>query len=288
MLTPPAEYVFERQTSWARRRGLRLTGSSGTRGRLAYAETLDDNLFEPLCAEALVEFAGGDGSELGQGGLKPGKMQAVHSSSALSCNLCHYWRRIKRPDIIAKACGLSTSNVDGLAFERHLPIDSRFRYSPNLDAVLTYSGGAVKLAAVESKFCEPFSTRPHSGLKEKYLDGGIDHLWKSMPSVWELARELSPNNTRYVHLDAAQLVKHLLGLKQFSLSEWVLLYLYYDVPGPAGSKHVEEVADFIDVAKQDEVVVSAISYQDVLINLAQEHRAEHGNYIDYMVERYLG
>jgi hypothetical protein len=287
VLTAPADYVFERQTTWARRRGLRLGGSAGIRGRQAYTQTLEDNLFEPLSAEARTEFAAGDGSELGKGGEKPGKMQAVHSSSALSCNLFHYWRRVKRLDIIAKACGLPAPHFDTLAFERHFPIDPRFRYAPNLDAVFSRSSGPVNLAAIECKFCEAFSTRPHAGMKEKYLDGGVDDLLKSMPRVWKLAKELSPDNSRYQHLDAAQLVKHLLGLKRYSQTAWVLLYLYYDVPGPAGSKHAEEVRDFVELARQDGVLVCSATYQDVLLKLAREHRAEHGNYIDYMVERYL-
>src|SRR5687767_5592943 len=120
MITDPAGFILAKQTLWAARHGHPLRGSAGTKGRLAYTATVSDNLFEPLTPEARREYAEGDGGELGQGGIVPGKMQAVHSSSALSCNLFHYWRRIGRPDIIAKACGLPVSPTMAVAFERHL------------------------------------------------------------------------------------------------------------------------------------------------------------------------
>src|SRR4051812_21147700 len=114
-------------------------------------QSVTDNLFEPLIPEAEREYSEGDGAELGQGGVVPGKMQAVHSSSALSCNLFHYWRRIGKPDIVAKACGLPVHDGMSLAFEQHLPIDPRFRFSPNLDAVFAYPTGPVQRYGVECK-----------------------------------------------------------------------------------------------------------------------------------------
>ena len=225
MATDPAAFIFQKQTLWAQRKGHRLCGSAGTRGRLAYTTTLDDNLFEPLMPEARRDFAEGDGAELGQGGTVPGKMQAVHSSSALSANLFHYWRRIGRPDIVAKACGLSASKIAGISFEQHLPIDPRFRFSPNLDALIMYDGGSVQRIGVECKFSEPFSSRTHLGLKDRYFDAGVRDLWTTLPSVCALGKEICPDNKRYEYLDAAQLVKHVLGLRRCSGSACRLLYL---------------------------------------------------------------
>ena len=287
MTADPATYVFERQVLWAYRHGKRLRGSAGHRGRPAYTETLDDNLFESLTAEAREEYAKGDGRELGRGGSEPGKMQAVHSSSALSCNLFHYWRRINRLDIIATACGLPQRNLQGLAFEQHFTIDARFRFAPNLDAVFTYGGTGRRQIGVECKFSEPFSTRTLLGLKEEYLRSTLDDVWKTLPSLRTLARELSPDNRRYKYLDAAQLVKHVLGLRRSSGSACQLLYLYYDAPGVAGATHSKEVQDFVEIAREDQMNVISATYQDTLIRLAREQRAQHAAYMDYMVERYL-
>src|SRR5579862_7608496 len=118
----PASFVLERQLAWAHRHNIRLQGSKGERGRRTYAPSLDGNLFEPLSASARAEYRNGDGSELGQQDGNPGKMWAVHSSSALCCNIFHYWQRVGRADVIARACGVPDSNVS-VAFEQKLPID---------------------------------------------------------------------------------------------------------------------------------------------------------------------
>ena len=98
-MTDAASYIFQRQLLWAQRKGIALCGSAGDRGRLAYTRTLNDNLFEPLSPEANREYGSGDGGELGHD-ARPGKMQALHSSSALGCDMFHYWRRVDESAIL--------------------------------------------------------------------------------------------------------------------------------------------------------------------------------------------
>src|SRR5687767_8908705 len=105
MQTDPASFVLERQLAWSRRHNLPLQGSKGARGRPTYTP-LERNLFEPLSPQARSEYNSGDGRELGNTNGSPGKMQALHSSSALCCNVFHYWRRVGRPEAIARACGV--------------------------------------------------------------------------------------------------------------------------------------------------------------------------------------
>jgi len=83
------QYILAKQTEWAKNRGLDLIGSQENRGRLAYTTDLDSNLFQPLLPEVHTSFSTGDGGELGSFGL-PGKMQAIHSSSALGVNVFQY------------------------------------------------------------------------------------------------------------------------------------------------------------------------------------------------------
>ena len=52
-------------------------------------------------------------------------------------------------------------------------------------------------------------------------------------------------------------------------------------------QHAQEIAEFSSVALRDDVVITSTTYQDVLLNLAKEHRADHTAYIDYMIERYV-
>ncbi len=49
---------------------------------------------------------------------------------------------------------------------------------------------------------------------------------------------------------------------------------------------VREVEEFTDVVHADGVVFHAITYQELIVRLA-EHRAEHPGYVTYMTERYL-
>jgi hypothetical protein len=285
----PAVVVAERQRAWARAHGNQLIGSKIDRGVPAYTTTLEANLFEPLSDAAHREYGGGDGGELRGKDDAPTKMQAVHSSSALCCNLFHYWRRIGRADVIAKACGLPTNGLRDVSFEQHLPIDEeQFRRAPNLDALFRYDN---RIIGVESKFCEPFSSRGHVGLPPAYLSPTCDVFWSRLLALRELGTQLSPDDQTFVHLDAAQLLKHLLGLSRKS-EQFALIYLYYAVPGPAGVKHAAEIGTFIAVAQRDGLTISAVTYQDVILNLlrralSEGERQSHTRYLDYIAERYL-
>ena len=72
------EYILVKQIQWAKNTGKDLIGSKVTRGKRAYTQTLDENLFEPLSEETKEAFSEGDGGEISG---YPAKMQAVHSSS---------------------------------------------------------------------------------------------------------------------------------------------------------------------------------------------------------------
>ena len=87
------QYILAKQAEWAKNQGLDLIGSKITRGRPVYTLNLDQNLFQPLLPDVRMSFVAGDGSELGSSGL-PGKMQAIHSSSALGVNVFQYWKSI--------------------------------------------------------------------------------------------------------------------------------------------------------------------------------------------------
>ena len=89
------QYILTKQTEWARNRGIKLIGSRGNRGRPSYTAQLNENLFQPLLKEVYQCFEAGDGSELGSSDF-PGKMQAVHSSSALVINVFQYWKSISK------------------------------------------------------------------------------------------------------------------------------------------------------------------------------------------------
>jgi hypothetical protein len=58
------EYILSKQVEWAYQQKITLIGSKNNRGRKAYTQNLDTNLFEPLLPDVLNNFIKGDGGEL--------------------------------------------------------------------------------------------------------------------------------------------------------------------------------------------------------------------------------
>jgi hypothetical protein len=289
----PQAYIIERQRLWAERHGIRLGSSlrhadseeDRERGAKTRVYDLDDNLFEPLMPEARQEFEAGDGGEL-KADSGDGNMYAVHSSSALCCNVFHYWRRIGQFNLVAQACRLPSTGIQHLRFEVKRPIADGFDRAPNLDVEIGYEGSSrLRASAFECKFGEPFG-REHPGLKKAYLDE--THLWQDLPVCQELAIKISPDDRRFKHLHAAQLLKHILGLKNsYGKEGFRLLYLWYAVPGSQGVQHAQEIEEFAEYAVRDGIQFQSSTYQQVIARLARDHRESHQPYIDYLTERYF-
>ena len=283
------EYILNKQVQWARNLGLELIGSKNEHGYKAYTKTLDENLFEPLSSKTREEFLAGDGSELSEDSEFPSKMQALHSSSALGVNIFQYWDTVQDVPAIAQCCGLcSKTNTTSMEilFEVKYPVDDQFRIGPNIDVVIRNAPKAqYKVFAIECKFTEAYSGRGHSGLKKKYLD--LD-IWQSIPNIHRMAVEISPKDETFEFLHAAQLIKHVLGLKRvYGKKGFRLLYLWYDALGTEGAKHREEADRFIAVAKQDDIKVHSQSYQELSIKIARDYRDSHQKYVEYITARYL-
>ena len=278
------DYIITRQVQWAHRHGIFLQGSKGDRGYPAYTTKLCDNLFEPLTDETQTAFCSGDGNELKPNGKQMPKMQALHSSSALVVNVFQYWQSVGEVAVVAAACGLcSTTNTRcmKLEFERKFKIDQES--TPNIDVAISVDDGTV--FAIESKFAEPYGNQKHSGLKPVYLKK--KDLWSGLKKTQDLAENISPKDNTFKHLHAAQLVKHLLGIKAEGIKKFRLCYLYYDTPGDEGAEHRDEIKKFECIIKKDGVRFLSVSYQDVLARLAERNRPRHRHYIDFITDRYL-
>jgi hypothetical protein len=282
-------YILEKQIAWATNRGIPLVGSKQDRGRLAYTSKLDQNLFEPLLPEVRKSFAAGDGDELGSSGSR-GKMQAVHSSSALAVNVFQYWKSHSLVPVIAAACGFcrrGSLTSREIHFEEKYPIDARFGYHPNIDVVIqNKTTASIQRFAIECKFSEAYGAYKHGGLKTKYLD--YEGVWSDIPQLRAFAERISPDDRDFKHLHPAQLLKHILGMKlQFGRDGFRLLYLWYDVLGEQGKRHRDEVEDFARFADEDGIKFHALTYQKLIIKLANDFRDEHQKYVQYLTERYL-
>lgn len=294
----------EHQKQWALRKTLPLIGSKWGRGEPAYTTSLEANLLEPLSVEARRELEEGDGGELLYNG-GPFKMQAVHSSAALTCNLFHYWRRQRDLRPLLTALGMPAEHGVSLEFEAKRAIFDNpdrevFKKDPNLDVVIHCAGGRqFREIAFECKFTEPYRPiEPRSraeearkkGLNWAYLKA--TELWEDLPECHRLGRRLSPADDNFKFLHAAQLIKHILGLKHRNgKTGFCLVYLWYDLAnvesdarGEADA-HRKEITEFAAIAAADGIVFRSVSCQEVIASLAQQ-RVGHEDYVDYLAERY--
>ncbi len=283
------QYITSKQTQWALNHGIPLIGSKGVKGRAAYTPELNQNLFEPLSLDTRKSFEQGDGHEI-KG--NPARMQAVHSSSALGVNVFQYWQEIQQVSVIASACGFCQKGnavSKKIVFEEKYPVDDnfdKFPKAPNIDIVFhNVDSAQFKRFAVECKFTEAYRSRKNKGLKPAYLE--LIQLWADIPNLFDFARSISPDEN-FIHLDSAQLIKHILGLKRkFGKSGFRLLYLWYDVFGQEGTIHRGEIDKFLKITKADDIYFKAMSYQELILVLSRECWQEHPHYIKYLSERYL-
>jgi len=284
------EYIISKQIQWASNRNIPLIGSKGERGRPTYTHDLDQNLFEPLLEENQTRFEDGNGQEIFVTQETPAKMQALHSSSAIAVNLFQYWQKRGLINEISAACGFSrlqSNYSEHLVFEEKHRIKTNFVIPPNIDVVIHNRVSApYELFAVECKFSEAYGGRAHGGLKSKYL--GDKNLWTDLSALEGLANEINPDDHRYIYLHAAQLIKHILGLKaSVGKKKFKLLYLWYDVLGKDGAVHREEAEDFTKIAESDGIRFHAMTYQELITILDRYYRDDHPEYIKYLTERYI-
>ena len=289
-----------------------------------YLETIEDNLFpidetKGLRPENIKAYNKGGGSETKTITHRP-KMSALHSSSALVVNLCQYWQNQeinKTPLLIALGLVNDNDKVGDvkIKFEEKLQIkyeDGKIIKNvkfgtPNLDVMIEFDD---KVIAIESKFTEPYinESDKNSEMQDSYIKK--ESLWKEIPHIEKLANAIHAQNYQIENckikesievlrktkrLDAAQLIKHILGLRtdneKISKDKKItLLYLWYDVPGTEEAKeHQEEIEAFASIAKADGINFRHITYQKVIENLDKKEYKnieKFEEYIKYLKNRY--
>lgn len=261
------------QRSWAARRSITVDGDG-------YVLALNDNLFQPLSTCARREFEQGDGAELGDRNRR-GKMQALHSSSALASNVFDYWRG-RDTEPLATALGIRP-HVCRIAFEEKLPTGVGPR-SPNLDVVL--DSADATLVGVESKFAEVYGNRKARGISEKYFAQGADR-WSAcgLRACQRLAESVRRGEATFTHTDVPQLLKHMLGLAK-TRTRWSLVYLWYSTGSDYAQRHAVELQELQALVNEDGDRLSTMTYQDLFERLARS-TVGHDEYLAYLRERYF-
>ncbi|MFC2008423.1 hypothetical protein ACFLT0_01875 [Chloroflexota bacterium] len=260
------ECILNLQQSWAIRHDIYFD-------KKGYVRKLADNLYEPLKKDSLDEFIRGRGAEL------ESKMLALHSSSALVVNFFQYWRYHDIPQL-AVSMGLS-AQCTHLKFERTYPKPAGVKgIRPYVDVEFT---GASKPTAVESKFTEPYS-KGRKSLGQVYIE--TSGVWGKYTSCKLLASQILSGEKVFEHLDAPQLIKHILGLKtKYGEESFTLLYLWYDFASAEADKHRQEMQTF-KKSIEDEVDFRHLTYQD-LFKVVSSIPGVDNDYVSYLHDRYF-
>lgn len=269
---------------WAIRKGIPLIGSKIIKGGKYYTQNRNDNFFLPPSLETVNDFKNANGQEFGNG-IDPGKIQALHSSSALAVNFFEYWKASSDKQFLAKGLKIPSNNITDIRFEQKYPILPENHPPPNIDVKIQYEDKNV--CAIECKFTEAYSKRENTnGIQTEYIKNAS---WTGLSNLLAYAKSICPIDVINNNLHAAQLIKHTLGLMKIfqDKKSFRLLYLWYDANGEEGSVHRRELESFSEIIKKDGISFQSITWQELITNMANKHFPAHKDYFDYIAERYL-
>lgn len=218
----------------------------------------EDNLVTGVTREDFWEdLENGNGNELLDSSRAPAKFCAAYSSSAMVVNTFGPFRHSPGNFVLAGHRDFSKSQ-----FERKCPTPLR-GIPPNLDFLVT---GPKIIVAVESKFLETLGP-----MKAQFAKSYNSLIQKEAEPSWRAAYEaLLVDPAKFNHLDAAQLVKHYLGIRNTfrdCRGVKVLVYLFWEPTNaediPEFVKHRQEVKLFSREVEESEIRFVALSYPQI-------------------------
>jgi hypothetical protein len=250
----------------------------------SFVRALADNLRAPLTPAMRAELE--RGSELARRGATPPRSHSLTSSAALVVNVFGYWRERPVAPLVA-ALGFEAGERVALTFEEPLPTGLAGE-PPFADVALRWPNG--DLVPIESKFSEWLVRRPNNKrvFKDKYFPSGTGSgVWSAaaLPRCQTLAEELQAGRERCKYLNAAQLLKHALGLRKLGQRGLAVVYLYYDWPGREAAVHRAEL-ERVQRRLATEVDLRVLTYQHLFGALRATPGLDRG-YIDYLAQRYF-
>jgi hypothetical protein len=222
----------------------------------AYALNVEANLLDGVpFADLRQAFDDGKGRELDGDATHPPKMAAVYSSSALALNTFGPWYRDLSHLVVNRHRGFKT-----MMLEAQVPHGLRGT-PPHLDLRLDADD---QVLAIESKCLEYLTPKP--AVFRPAYDTIVDQRAQS-PWFRHIA-VLRENSDHYRYLDAAQLIKHYLGLSYGEpTTSLTLLYLFWEPRNwqdfDAFWQHREEIRAFSDVVAGDRVRFETLSYNEL-------------------------
>ncbi|MBC4018651.1 hypothetical protein [Siccirubricoccus deserti] len=224
-------------------------------------------LFPTVPAEAVVAaYAKAPGNE-----FSSGKIASPESSAALVANAFGFF--LLRPADLPKLPSIPAEvewPPTRIGLEKCVRFPWRGGLHPWLDALVDTPSHIV---GVESKRYEPFRPRKPPVFSDAYWG---DVWGGAMAPFLAMRDRLRDVPSAYLHLDAAQLVKHALGLRTMAKGSGkrpFLLYLHAEplawpngtpVPPDRIRRHAEEAASFAEAVRGAEVEFATATYAELL------------------------
>ncbi len=234
-------------------------------GPEGYVRHAWENLVRGVTPEMIqADYCGGSGQEWLV------KIRAIHSSAALTANTFGRW---KTDSTKLKFLGLSGFRPPRLEAQCKTGLRGT---PPNLDVLLRSPDTVI---GIESKLLEPLTpTKAH--FSRSYSRGRLPLCEEPWWNLLEKVRDGPP-----AHLDAAQLIKHYLGLrKQFLTCKKVfLVYLFWKPLNAASigeyAQHAEDLVIFQNaVSKSSAVQFIPLDYLKLWDSWSEDHDlAEHAS-----------
>jgi hypothetical protein len=202
--------------------------------------------------------------------LESGKFLSDQSSSALAVNVFAWFQ--PQPEMLPRFPGLGDLEP---ATAVDVEFEARFPWSggrhPWLDAAVV---SGQHLVGIESKRFEPFRDSKQASFADTYLERRS--LWPNTMEPWFAALEVLKRKPRHFRfLDAAQLIKHGLGIERTAARQALSPVLVYVFAEPAElarkpidpsdiRSHRAEVAEFAEMIGTGPVRFASFSYRDWL------------------------
>jgi hypothetical protein len=194
--------------------------------------------------------------------IDSGKFDSPESSAALAANTLGYF--LRQPNDFPDIPGVDLARpILSIELERTLRFPWTGGRHPWLDAVVETG---TQLIGIESKRYEPFRPKAPPVMSEAYWRP----VWGTGMGGYEGVRDaIRAGTTTFRHLDAAQLVKHSLGLlTQSGGRQPILVYLYAEprsrpdgraIPEEALRAHKAEIDRFSEMVHGNAVAFVALS-----------------------------
>lgn len=250
-----------------------------------YFARIEDNLLPGITSDLYQgDFGAGAGGELEwayrNGRMYPPKMHAAHSSSALVVNAFSPWKHHLAELVL---CGYR--EFSSLGFEVKAPTGLG-GVPPHLDVLVETRADTV--VAVESKATE-FLQEHAAVFARSYRSA----RWPvSVESYVAEMRRLEADPVRFMYLNAAQLVKHALGLGvRYSAKTVTLLYIFWEPANrnefPEFDRHCDEARKFSDLVAGSSVTFAWATYRDLWREWALQDNEWLRLHASKLMERYF-